>query len=79
MLKKEENLGKINGKLEKMTKFLGAEAKTSSFNPNSDCLVIPQTDAYPLSGMNKHIFVCSKVSFADFEVFQMKLGMAIDL
>lgn len=41
MLKKDDNLGKINGKVDKLLKFLGDEAKSASFNPNSDCLVIP--------------------------------------
>ena len=72
-------LGKISGNVDNMTKWLGPAVDKTKFDPDTDCMVIPFVDGALMTSMNKHIFICSKVSFTEFENFQNKLGLAIDL
>lgn len=63
MLTKDDNLSKINGNLDSMTKFLSMSAKTDSFDPDTDCFVVPYSDGTKMTSMNKHVFVCAKVDW----------------
>lgn len=58
---------------------MSAGAKTGSFDPDTDCFVVPYVDGTAMTSMNKHVFICAKTVWPDYETFLTKLSLAVDL